>query len=264
MNMHDSISVRCENGHTIYADPRDERGIALVRSGGTFNPQSLAMWRLLLEEQTWTHVIDVGANYGEMLAGVKLPRSAMVIALEPNPFVIPYLKRTIQQSGLAVELMTTAASSRSGTARLTIDRDWSGLSSLEGTEKDSVGHVIEVVEVPTTTLATLIRNHSTDMHLVRLLLKIDVERHEVPVIQGLADVLDELNEFAALVEIVHLGSADIEWLLARFQFELLASENDKLTKVDVATVDELQSILSSTKYYRPDVVLRRRVARLQT
>jgi hypothetical protein len=46
------------------------------------------MWRSLLAERPWTHVIDVGANYGEMLVGVELPRAATVIALEPNPFVI--------------------------------------------------------------------------------------------------------------------------------------------------------------------------------
>ena len=48
----------------------------------------------LLAERPWTHVIDVGANYGEMLVGVELPQAATVIALEPNPFVIPYLTRT--------------------------------------------------------------------------------------------------------------------------------------------------------------------------
>ena len=129
--------VRCANGQIIYINPQDARGRSLVRRGGDVNPGSLVMWRSLLAERPWTHVIDVGANYGEMLVGVELPRAATVIALEPNPFVIPYLTRTLRQSGVGVELMSKAASARSGTATLAIDRNWSGLSSIAGVHKDS-------------------------------------------------------------------------------------------------------------------------------
>ena len=55
-----------------------------------------------------------GANYGEMLVGVELPRAATVIALEPNPFVIPYLTRTLRAIRVGVELMSKAASARFG------------------------------------------------------------------------------------------------------------------------------------------------------
>ena len=96
------------------------------------------------------------------------------------------------------------------------------------------------------------------MRSVRLLAKIDVEIHEVAVLQGLEDVLAEFEEFAALVEIVHLDAADIEWLLLRFDFELLDTEVGKLTKIGLTTPAELQSLLSGTKFYRQDAVLRRR------
>ena len=81
-------------------------------------------------------MIDVGANDGEMLVGVELPRAATVIALEPNPFVIPYFTRTLQQLGVGVELMSKAASARSGTAALAIDRNWSGFSSIAGSTQN--------------------------------------------------------------------------------------------------------------------------------
>jgi hypothetical protein len=68
----------------------------------------------------------------------------------------------------------------------------------------------------------------------------------------------EFEEFTALVEIVHLAAADIEWLLPRFDFELLDTESNKLTKIDLATPAELQKLLSGTKSYRQDAVLRRR------
>jgi FkbM family methyltransferase len=250
--------VRCANGQIIYINPQDARGRSLVRRGGDVNPGSLVMWRSLLAERPWTHVIDVGANYGEMLVGVELPRAATVIALEPNPFVIPYLTRTLRQSGVGVELMSKAASARSGTATLAIDRNWSGLSSIAGVHKESAGQAIEFVEVPTVTLATLIKERTADVRSVRLLVKIDVEIHEVAVLQGLEDMLAEFEEFAALVEIVHLAAADIEWLLLRFDIELLDTEGGKLTKIDLTTPAELKGLLSGTKFYRQDAVLRRR------
>ena len=83
------------------------------------------------------------------------------------------------------------------------------------------------MEVPTVTLATLIKERTADVRSVRLLVKVDVEIHEVAVLQGLEDMLAEFEEFAALVEIVHLAAADIEWLLLRFDMELLDTEGGK-------------------------------------
>ena len=107
--------------------------------------------------------------------------------------------------------------------------------------KTLAGHAIEFVEVPTVTLATLIKERAADVRSVRLLVKIDVEIHEVAVLQGLEDMLAEFEEFAALVEIVHLAAADIEWLLLRFDIELLDTEGGKLTKIDLTTPAELKA-----------------------
>ena len=214
------------------------------------------MWRLLLAEREWTHVIDVGANYGEMLVGAELPRTATVMALEPNPFIVPHLRRTLKEAGLKVELIAKAASARSGTAALSIDRDWSGLSSVAGVHPESAGHAIETTEVSTITLASLIKERA-DARPVRLLAKIDVEGHEVAVLQGLEEMLAELEEFAALVEILHMSVPDLEWLLARFGIELFNTETAVLTKIDAATATEVQNLLADKKFYPQDAVLRR-------
>ena len=48
----------------------------------------------------------------------------------------------------------------------------------------------------------MIKERTADVRSVRLLVKVDVEIHEVAVLQGLEDMLAEFEEFAALVEIV--------------------------------------------------------------
>ncbi|MFV0535336.1 MAG: hypothetical protein ACK5MR_17040, partial [Cumulibacter sp.] len=80
-------------GRRIYVAEGDARGDALIAAGGDFNPGSLHLWRQALELREWDVIVDVGANYGEMLLGVDLPVASRVIAYEPNPHVLPHLKR---------------------------------------------------------------------------------------------------------------------------------------------------------------------------
>jgi FkbM family methyltransferase len=213
------------------------------------------MWRLLLAERPWTHVIDVGANYGEMLVGVELPPAARVVALEPNERIAEYLQRTLRAAALDVEVVTSAASNHSDGATLTIDRNWSGLSSLEGVQQESAGHVTDAMRVPTVTLAGLLER---DLHdgPIRLLVKIDVESHEIPVLQGLGDLPERVAEFAALVEILHASPQVLEWLIAHFAMEVFDLETTSLVPMSARTASEFNARLASGKYYRQDAVLR--------
>lgn len=254
-----SPKAHCENGRVIYVDPRDDRGRYLIERGGNINPNSLAIWRTLLAEQPWTHVIDVGANYGEMLVGVDLPQRAMIIALEPNPHILPYLRRTLKKANVELKVLAIAAADGNGTVTLNIDRDWSGLSSVAGKQLESAGHIIETIEVPATTLAALIADHTTSVRSVRLLLKIDVESYEVAVLRGLGKTLSELEGFAAMVELLHLGEPDLQWLLENFRIELLDVETGKLTPMEPATPAQLKTLLAEPRFYRTDAVLRRRI-----
>ena len=122
-------SVNGFDGKPIYVDLRDERGRRLIEAQGNFNPPTLAIWHGLLGEDDWTHVIDVGANYGEMLANGKLPKRAQIMAVEPNTRVLPFLKKTL--SGLdGVKLFEVALSDREGHAEFLENENWSGLSRI--------------------------------------------------------------------------------------------------------------------------------------
>ena len=159
-------SVRCANGRTIYVDSNDARGRSLIQSGGNLNPKSRAMWQALLAEREWTHVIDVGANYGEMLVGVELPRSATAIALEPNPFVVPYLQRTLQDAGLGVKLIAKAASARRTKPRYTSIVAGPACPASQVFRWSPRDTPFEVAEVPAITLASLIKEHVADASVV--------------------------------------------------------------------------------------------------
>jgi FkbM family methyltransferase len=246
----------CPNGRRIYVDPCDLRGQRLVASGGDFNPLARTIWRTLLQERSWTHIIDVGANYGEMLIGVTLPQAASVIALEPNPFVLPYLRRSLDEAGVAVELIAKAASSQSGNAILNADHDWSGMSSIAGIQPESAGHSVEAVEVSTLTLASILKECGRP-ESIRLLVKIDVESHEVSVLQGLLEMVDQLAEFAVMAEIFNLGVPDLEWLVCHFDIELFDKQTSRLVRPAAIAGADLLNLRDADQFYWMDAVLRR-------
>ena len=116
----------------MYVDMEDLRGVALVEASGNLKPAALEAWKLLVNERRWTFIVDVGANYGEMIVDLAIPEWTRVIAVEPNPHVGWYLERTLRDSGLRVEVVRKALTDRAGAVDIMIDRTWSGLSGVVG------------------------------------------------------------------------------------------------------------------------------------
>jgi FkbM family methyltransferase len=246
------------HGGRIYVDLGDQRAAALLEANGDYNPLSHVMWRKLVAERAWTHIIDVGANYGEMLVGVAFPENAALIAIEPNPYLLPYLRRTVAEAGLAIELVAAAATDQNGMIALSIDRTWSGMSSVIGGQQQSQGHVLEVREIPATTLTSLVRERFKSV--ASLLVKIDVEGHEAAVLRGLNDLLPSLESFAALVEVLHLDDGDLGWILAHFDVALLDRQTNELATVEMKSAQDLRGALAAGRFYPQDVALRRKSA----
>lgn len=249
-------------GRSLHVAPGDERGRQLLLHGGDLNPPTLAMWRQLLAAKPWTHILDVGANYGEMLLNVELPASARVLAFEPNPHVLIPLIRNLLDARIRVEVVPEGVSDRKGSARLLVDRAWSGTTRLdESCESGEAGEAgaPESLTVPTTTLADELRAAAAASR-VRALVKVDVEGHEIPVLRGIGEILDGLEDFAALVEILHLPPDDRAWLLEHFEVELFHLASSSLVRVNPGTPDRLAKLLAEGTFYAQDVVLRRNSA----
>ena len=237
-------SAVCANGERIFVDIFDQRGRSLIRAGGNFNPPALAAWRRLLAEDDWSHVVDVGANYGEMLVNVGLPDRARIIAAEPNRRVLPFLKRTLRRHR-RIEIIEAALSDAVGEAAFLADPRWSGESRLA---PGGAGGL----RVRTTTLGALLQKDLARPEAVRLVLKIDVEGHEVSVLRGAIDLFPRLGAFAALMEVKHLSAAELEWICANFTVWAYRPQTDTL---HVALRLDGES-LRQEGFYDQDVVIR--------
>ncbi len=77
------------SGHRMYVDPVDERARELIRADGTLTPGSNRLWDAALALEPWDVVVDIGANYGEMVLGAEVASAARIICFEPNPQVCP-------------------------------------------------------------------------------------------------------------------------------------------------------------------------------
>jgi len=246
---------------TIYVNPSDRRGLELIARDGNLNPSTLTIWKRLLRDCDWTHIIDIGANYGEMLLNVDVPPHSKVIAVEPNTQLLPYLERSLRESGIDARVVRSAVAEREGTARLLIDKRWSGNTRLqpdtqpfETANSGSPHSTSGTLTVATTTLAALLEER--DSRAIRALVKIDVEGRELNVLKGGLDKIGTLERFAAVIEILHLGTDDLRWILDRFTTSLLDLGNETFVDVVPATVEQLHAMIRTGRFHPQDAVIR--------
>jgi len=241
----DGVYAVTTGGAHIYVNPADARGKKLLETNGNFNPQALDIWQDLLRSSDWTCVLDVGANYGEMLANGGLPGRAKIVAIEPNTEILPYLKKTLRRIG-EIKIYETAISDQEGVSQLLITRDWSGTVRLVEGEGDVV--------IKTTTLEKIIRGECPNIDATRIALKIDVEGYEAKALTGLLPLLNRFQEFAAFIEVAHLPPADKNWISDHFAIEAFDLEKGHLVSVPDLNWDK------DSGFYPYDVVIRRRRA----
>lgn len=233
----------------MYTLVNDERADALRDAAGDLNPMSLQLWRLLCARTAWDLVLDVGANYGEMLLSFDLPERATVIAFEPSPEVVACLRQSVVESGLAIRVEALAVGAAAGQRTLFVDPKWSGTSTTaaEHARDGSRPVAVDVVRLDEYLDAT--PEGTRD----RVLVKIDVEGGERDVLEGLESLRGHGRELMVQAEILHSSDEELRWMIRRYVVHLAHKVTNDL--VPVARVSELREMVSSGEYYAQDAVL---------
>lgn len=253
----DDSVVRCQNGSIIHVIAGDLRGRKLRESNGCLSPAGLAMWHALLREQQWTHVVDVGANYGEMLINSHFDPGTVVLAIEAAPDVVRCLQRTCAAHHHPITILPHAISDLVGPISFCIDRTWSGMSSVGHTSP--AHHQIVSVTLQASTLDVEIQQHAPSTGR-RLLCKIDVEGHELQVLRGGMQSFHSSAFFSVMVEALHADDATLEWMLARFGLEAYEPGSGHFHPIAANTAGEFRKFLTAhPQYHAQDIVLRKRV-----
>ncbi len=244
-------------GRRLYVDGDDLRGAALMESAGNLFPAALAMWKLLVASGRWTHVVDVGANYGEMIVDLDVGPEIRLIAVEPNPRIAACLERSMAEAGRPIELVRKVVCDRDGTAELTIDRTWSGMSSLRVHPVETRGHDLATIQMESATLRSLLADATPDGEK-RVAVKIDVEGQELAALRGLEGRATAFGAFAAMIEVRHFDASDFSAVLETFTIDLFDMRSKALVEIADATPARLLDLLASGDFHPHDAVLRPR------
>lgn len=241
-----------KRGRRIYFDPQDERGRALAQSAGNLNPDSLRMWNVALGLETWDVVVDVGCNYGEMLVGADIPMSSRIIAFEPNPRILPYLKRTLRDFGRDVDLREVAiGQAESADVEFAVDIDWSGMSSLDTHSEEIAAHRSETIRVAVSTLDAEL----ADCFDSSICMKVDVEGYEKYLIEGALDLMQSVERWALLFEVLHMPVPEIAELAARYPMYLIDRRTDRLVPLQGRNTSLIGRLLSTGWLYPQDALI---------
>lgn len=144
-------------------------------------PLQLALQAALRPGDTF---VDIGANLGlvTLLASRLVGPAGAVLACEPNPALVGRLDGHVRGNRLQnVRIVETALGNTPGRARLHEYAGHSGWGSLSDRGPEGAAET-RTFEVAVATGDELLESAHADRPLV---LKIDVEGHEVPVLQGL-------------------------------------------------------------------------------
>ncbi|MFD8999555.1 FkbM family methyltransferase [Streptomyces sp. NPDC059582] len=243
------------NGKRMYIDAQDARGAAIARACGALHPVAGALWRAVMADDRWDAVVDVGANYGEMLLAAELPADATVMAVEPNERVVPYLRRTLTESLPGTRLQQVAVSDLSGEAVFHDDLTWWGNSTLCQEWVADRPHAWT-----TTTVKTLRLGEVLDLLGVlpgmRVALKLDIEGLEARVLRDGLARLRSLRHAKVMVEAVRLTAEEHDWLLDHFHVWYFDVNQAALVRVhDGVSGAALRRLLGSPGVYPRDVVV---------
>lgn len=137
--------------------------------------------------------LDIGADVGEFTIAM-LASSLSVVAFEPRPGQARDLTTMFDAVGAAVRVEAVALSDTGGMTSMRVVGSEPGRSTIDSNNalSDVNGSEVQSIDVPVTRL--------DDLHLHNVgMIKIDVEGHELAVLQGAADTLLR-NRPAVLLE----------------------------------------------------------------
>jgi FkbM family methyltransferase len=184
--LHTFETAKLPWGDEIRVRPSELIGQALYRSGYFDLIVSEIIWRLLDRGDS---CIDVGANIGYItsLMATKVGKTGKVTGFEPNPSTFEDLAHNVQlwttsADVAAIDIYQLAVSNQSGTALFNVGSD-RAISALISADSDAQERQsgIEVSLIPLDEIFDENANIS--------LLKIDVEGHELSVLEGAANLL---------------------------------------------------------------------------
>ena len=243
----------------LYADPHDPRGNSLLRNKGTGQASIKYFWRKALEIYNPSVVIDIGANYGEVLLDAHYPDSVKhIVGIEANPYVSKYLERSVAAHTKANRISiynNLAGNDDTATTTFYIDKKSSGRSTA--LKSNFVREPIEI-KVQSLRVDKLVMNLSKDGPII---FKVDVEGFEPFVLQGMTKLSKNGRDMVGCIEFnlasLEKNDINVEDYLSFLEqfFTLAALQKDGSAKhIERLSIKNLKKHFNN-KYTEGDLLL---------
>lgn len=220
-----------------------------VREELPVNAYRDALRRLSDDLEKQVTILDLGANIGYfvLIAADMLGDDTAIYAVEPHPRNFNHLNRNIDRNGYTVTTVQGAIGSENGTATLHTS-PVSNKHRVDGTPE--TGATVDTIDVPKWTVDTFCDEQGISAADVNVL-RMDVEGHEIHVIEGAQDVLAADTPIIIYLEL-HINLLDSHQLdriieiLAQRNLEIDAAFFDppllEGKRLDVSELDELRNL----------------------
>ena len=233
-----------------YRSPVDQREQALFVSAADYRcmlinrhtqDHKIKAFMRILSEGRYQQYVDIGANYGEFVAGA-LSVAPHLLAIEANPIVARCLKRSFNEHE-QVNVIDRAVSSVNENLEMRINPQYSGGNRLIEEDNETPDFFLDgssfILDVPCLKLAEVLENHLSTQESVAI--KIDVEGHE-------AVLLDEIIEW--------FQPGRTSQLLIMFEFNANSDHAIQRLQAQVSTLIEMDFELSTICSRKVDFIER--------
>ena len=201
LSSNNTVFIHTNDGHRLYLDLREPfMALHMLEHGEWETPLRRELAQILTEGNVF---IDVGANIGlhSLYASSLVGRNGAVIALEPHPVTFKLLRKNIEINGLLdhVKTLPLAISNQDDeTVPFEYFVEHPAMSGLKISKEilDKFEGTLEITNVKTITIDTLVSRHSVKPDLV----KIDVEGFEFSVIEGCKNTIDLFPQLVFFIE----------------------------------------------------------------
>ncbi|RTL49075.1 MAG: FkbM family methyltransferase [Sphingobacteriales bacterium] len=169
-------------GITMRIDPAKVIGKSVGQSGVYDIVLSESLFRLSKNAE---FVLDIGANIGFTVgvAAKAMNKVGKLWAFEPNPVVLPYLYQNVQYlAHHEIQVFSFALSNRAGEALLQIPAH---------TNNEGLAHITDSFSESSLNITTETLDHLIPVTEQVAVMKIDVEGHELAVLQGGEQLLNQ-------------------------------------------------------------------------